>query len=242
MEYSVKDVKKFMRNVGFAVAGKSPSWFYYAFNRNNDDKLTNYELEWIERNIPRDSEVLNTGCGTGIIALHLASLGYRKVVGTDLLPEAIKVAQWIKSNYSFDNVEFLVDDRLAPKVTGRYELITAMHWVFSAWMGNYGNTVDIGEAGASERTQLLKSFLGNYTPHLKPGGILILELTDAVADYRLIADHPAGNASLGVYPIRHTPEQVASCAAANNLVIIEKQLCLTYGHQPRTAYFLKSMS
>jgi SAM-dependent methyltransferase len=239
MNYSVPAVKKFMRSVGLAVAGKSPSWFYYAFNRNDDDSLTNYELEYIETNFPRDSVILNTGCGTGIIVFHLASSGFTKVTGTDLLPEAIEIANWIKTNYSFDNTDFQVDDGLAPKVLGQFDLITAMHWVFSAWMGNYGNIVDIGDASAEERVRLLMTFLRNYTPHLKPGGILILELTDAVADYRLITDHPAGSGSVGVYPIRHTPEQVALCAAANNLVILEKQLCLRYGHQPRTAYFLQ---
>ena len=239
MDYSVRAARKYMRRVGLAVAGTSPSWFYYAFNRGDSDPLTKYELKYLDENISRDSTILNTGCGTGIIAFHLASLGFRKVIGTDLLPEAIQIADWISTNYSFDNTEFIVDDGLDPKVDGTYDVITALHWLFSAWMGNYGNNIDIGTAGAEERVALLMAFLSQYTTRLNPGGIMILELTDAIADYRLTTDHPAGISSLGIYPIRHTPEQVAMCAAANNLVVIEKQLCLRYGHQPRTAYFLQ---
>ena len=83
------------------------------------------------------------------------------------------------------------------------------------------------------------SFLSQYTNRLTPGSFLTLEVTDAVADHRLTTDRPEGNTSLGIYPIRQTPEQVAICAAANNLKIIEKQLCIRYGHHPRTAYFLQ---
>lgn len=106
-------------------------------------------------------------------------------------------------------------------------------------VGNYGNAVNIGDAGGEERVRLLMSFLSQYTNRLTPGSFLTLEVTDAVADHRLTTDRPEGNTSLGIYPIRQTPEQVAICAAANNLKIIEKQLCIRYGHHPRTAYFLQ---
>jgi SAM-dependent methyltransferase len=225
--------------VGLAVTDKKPSWFYYAFDRGDADPLTNYSMKYIDEKISRDKTILNTGCGTGIITFHLASLGFKQVTGTDLLNEAIQIANWIKAKYSFHNVEFVMDDGLDPKVTGKYDVITALHWVFSAWMGNYGNKIDINSAGEIERIRLLMLFLSNYASRLNPRGSLIIELTDAIADYRLTADHPEGISSLGIYPIRQTPEQVVMCAAANNLTVIDKQLCLRYGHQPRTVYFLQ---
>lgn len=90
--YSIKTTRKYLRLVELVVACSKPSWFYSAFEREDQDPLTNYEMEYIAKNSSRDSKILNAGCGTGIVTFHLASLGFRKVVGTDLLPEAIQVA------------------------------------------------------------------------------------------------------------------------------------------------------
>ncbi|HVX42944.1 MAG TPA: methyltransferase domain-containing protein [Mycobacteriales bacterium] len=42
--------------------------------------------------VPHGADVLEYGCGTGIVACHLAELGYR-VTAVDLVPRAIKLAR-----------------------------------------------------------------------------------------------------------------------------------------------------
>jgi cyclopropane fatty-acyl-phospholipid synthase-like methyltransferase len=183
---------------------------------------------------------LITGCGTGITAFYLADQGFSNITGTDLLPECISIAQEVNRMGEY-GAEFLVDDGLAPKISGTYDLITALHWVFSAWMGNYGNDpADAKRAWTDEyREAALTSFLSAYGPHLRPHGVLMIELTDAVTDYRLAEDHFLGAASASIYPVRHSPEQVEQCAASQGFELVDKQLCVSFGHHPRTLYTLR---
>lgn len=84
--------------------------------------------------------------------------------------------------------------------------------------------------------------LVKYAELLKPGGIIIIELTDAVADYRIGSDNYLGEALKNVFPVRQTPAQVGKCAAIAGLAVAEKVMS-TYGLQPRTSYVLvKSIS
>lgn len=229
-----------MRN-GLAVQDGAPWWFYSALDRGDADPLTNYALRYVVENVPKSAQVLITGCGTGITAFYLADAGFEHVHGIDLLPECISVADQVQQLGGYTGTRFWVDDALRPTLHQSYDLITALHWVFSAWMGNYGNTpADAEKAFTPDlREALLTELLGQYAPHLRPGGRLLIELTDAVTDYRLPEDHPLGEFSRTIYPVRHTPEQVGRCAAVNGLVVEDQQLCVNYGHHPRTSYVLR---
>lgn len=89
------------------------------------------------------------------------------------------------------------------------------------------------------RENLLTTFLGKYSKLLKQKGYLIIELTDACTDYRIPTDHYLGEFSRKIYPIRHSPEQVAKCSSLNGLKVISQNLCVSYGHHPRTQYILQ---
>lgn len=226
-----------------AFRGNDVSWFYSAFDRGENDPLTNRALLWIEQNIPKDKKILMTGCGTGLMIFHLAEKGFFRIQGRDFLQECISIAEKIKRRWRYDNIDFLVDDGLKPKFQSdeKFFCITAMHWVFSAWMGNYGNNPIQDPTAEEVRRELLNKFLDQYLPALAPGGFMILELTDAVADYRDPFDHPVGLELKKIYPVRHTPEMVKESAGERGLVIAEKWCCVSYGHQPRTAYYLKRL-
>ena len=240
---SSRRAKELVLEEKLAVTGDAPSWFYTAFERGDQDPLTNYTLDFIARALPRDARVLVTGCGTGIMAFHLADCGFREIVGFDLLPEAIAVANRLKDEWHYTQTTFRVDNGFAPTLDGMFDVITAMHWVFSAWAGNYGNNaLPLEEAKEpAVRERLLSDLLAAYAPHLNPSGVFIVELTDAVTDYRLPTDHRLGDVSTTFYPVRHTPEQVERCARAHGLTVADRKLCVSYGHHPRTSYFLKKM-
>jgi SAM-dependent methyltransferase len=238
--YSERDAKKIVINSNLAIVdGNQLSWFYTAFDRGGADPLTNFALGYIQTHVPKESRILLTGCGTGIMVFLLADMGFQRVEGRDYLERCIHVAKEIKEKYGYNGVQLSVEDGFAPKLEGQYDVITALHWVFSAWMGNYGNTPNRDPYAPAVREQLLTDLLTPYAPHVSIGGVIIIELTDAVADYRDPFDHPSGEQSRSIYPVRHTPEQVARCAEALGFEIAEKRLCVSYGHQPRTSYILR---
>jgi SAM-dependent methyltransferase len=237
--YSARRAKDIVLGERLAVVDGAPSWFYTAFeDRSTHDPLTNSALQYVQSKSGSGARVLVTGCGVGIMVFHLADFDFREVVGVDLMVECIEVANKIKDEYRYTNVSFSADNCFQPNLVGTFDVITFMHWLYSAWGGNYGNA-GISEAWDPQvREKLLNDLLAYYLPHVNPHGVMVVELVDAVADYRLASDHPMGQASLGIYPVRHTPEQVRRCATANGLAIIDQKMSVV-GHQPRTTYFLK---
>lgn len=240
---SVSAIKKLIRDKGFAVSDGQASWFYTAYERGDLDPLTNFAMTFLQTNIDKNAPVLITGCGTGIMAFHLADAGYKNITGFDYLHECVDVAQKISSMGNY-NIKYYQDDGFNPKDIGKkYDAITALHWVFSAWMGNYGNKQLPSEKTTSPefREELLTDFLQKYAILLNSNGILILELTDAVSDYRIPTDHYLGDYSKEIYPIRHSPEQVEKCATLAGLTVVSKNLSVLYGHHPRAQYILKKL-
>jgi SAM-dependent methyltransferase len=234
-------IKRLILKKGFAVSNGGISWFYDAYSRGNSDPLTNFAMDYVAKNTSKDAAILVTGCGTGITALYLADLRFTDVSGMDLLSDCIEVANAVKSMGHYNGVQFFTGDGFAPQLSRKYDVITALHWVFSAWMGNYGNNpVDLDKASSVEvRQALLRDFFSAYVPFMNPGAILLIELTDAVADYRIPSDHAWGERSRSIYPVRHTPEQVERVAAEVGLAVVDRQLCVSFGHHPRTLYVLK---
>jgi SAM-dependent methyltransferase len=234
-------VKRLILKHGFAVADGGLSWFYTAPDRGDADPLTNYSLRYITEKHSKDAQILVTGCGTGITVFYLADTGFQHVTGVDLLPECIEIANEVKALGGYTGTEFFVGDGFHPSLTGTYDVITALHWVFSAWMGNYGN--EPADTGRTKdpvfRERLLTDLLAQYVPHLRSDGEFLIELTDAVTDYRLPEDHVLGDVSSTIYPVRHAPEQVERCAAEVGLTVLDKKLCVSFGHHPSTLYILR---
>lgn len=235
----IRRIKNMIIAEGLGVSNGQPTWFYSAYARGDVDPLTNYAFEFIEQHVPRGAPILVTGCGTGITACHFADIGL-EVDAFDLLPECIKVADRIRAMGGYTNLRFWADDGFNPTLKGEYDAITALHWVFSAWMGNYGNTpTDANKArDPAFRERALTDLLANYVPHLTSGGWFLIELIDAVTDYRIPSDHRLGDYSQQIYPVRQTPEQVERCATEVGLTVVDKKLCVGYGHHPRTLYVL----
>ena len=227
--------------LGFTVNG--PSWFYTAFDRGFSDPLTNQALSWINSNIPKHGKVLMTGCGTGLMLFNLHDKGYTNLHGRDYMIECIHISVALKKKFNYDSVQFKVEDGFSPKfeTDEKYDLITAMHWVFSAWMGNYGNKKNDNPYLEEVRKKLLNNFFDQYIPHLSINGILIVELTDSVTDYRVPNDGPLGLEYEHTYPVRQSAELVEECLEGRGAEIVEKYLCLSYGHQPRMAYYIKKL-
>jgi SAM-dependent methyltransferase len=220
--------------------GNGVTWFYTAYDREDKDPLTNYLLKTIDKEYKHGGDVLVTGCGTGIMAFHIGDNTKIKVEAFDLLPKVINCANILKNKYFYNNVTFKTNDGFNPKELNTYDAITLVHWVFSAWSGNYGNVVSNDAFTKSVREEKLFSLLNVYTKHLNEGGKIFIEVTDAITDYRNAEDHHLGEISKTFYPIRHSKENMQYVCDKVGLKIVDMQLCVSYGHHPRTLYVLEN--
>ena len=50
-------------------------------------------LQWLDANVKSTDEVLDYGCGTGILAIAAKLVGAKRVMGTDIDPQAVEAAQ-----------------------------------------------------------------------------------------------------------------------------------------------------
>ena len=82
-------------------------------------------LEILENHITEKSNVLDIGCGSGILAIAGVLLGAENAIGVDIDAQSVKVAKEnAEINDVTDKVDFLVGD-LADKINGRYSVVCA---------------------------------------------------------------------------------------------------------------------
>ncbi len=126
---------------------------------NPDINVTN-SSSMILNNIPdiKQKEILDVGCGTGIIGIYCALNGAKKVLATDIDEKAIENTKENIITNKAQNIEVLKSN-LFEKVKGKFDYIFAnlpisdRHW-------NLGiSTIN-----------LLKNFLLEVRDHLKEGG------------------------------------------------------------------------
>ena len=215
-------------NLGFDDQG-TPSWWYSSldFRRNETDDLTKAALRYIQQHVAKDAEILGTGCGTGWMLFWLAQRGYTRIDGFDYLENVVQAAREIAELGGL-RVKLWQADGFEPQLNKNYDLVLVLHWLYSAWMGNYGN-----KARTEDREKLLNEFLAGYATRILSNGLLMLELIDAISDFR----EPPSE----IYRIRHSAEQVARCAAAVRLKIERQMFNSNYGHLPRMLYCLRKI-
>ena len=238
----VRTIRRIIRRRGLALTDEQQlSWWYtIAYERGDTDPLTNYALDFIRDQAPKDAFILVTGCGTGVMLFHLIDAGFTRVDGFDYLKERVVIANDI-AKLGHYHCRIWQADGFRPQLESTYGVVLAVHWVYSAWMGNYKNKAIPYEQAklASKRDELLTDFLSQYAPHINPGGLMIVELTDAVADYRISSVSIRRPIPLDhIYPVRFTPEQVIMCARRNGLEVEDYKFSIN-GPQPRTCYRLR---
>ena len=82
-------------------------------------------LDMLQNYVDCDTEMLDIGCGSGILAVASVLLGAKTAVGVDIDAQSVKTARENADiNGVTDKTEFTVGD-LAEKVTGKYSLVCA---------------------------------------------------------------------------------------------------------------------
>lgn len=78
-------------------------------------------LEWLERSVQPGQDLLDYGCGSGILAIAAAKLGAASVAGVDIDPQAVTAA---RANAERNEVSARFEDSAAP-LAGEYDLVVA---------------------------------------------------------------------------------------------------------------------
>lgn len=82
-------------------------------------------LEFLDKHIKGGENVLDIGCGSGILSIASVLLGAGSALGVDIDAQSVKTAKEnAEINGISDKVKFIVGD-LADKVTGKYDIICA---------------------------------------------------------------------------------------------------------------------
>lgn len=206
-----------------------PKWWFSTFmnKRNTRNPLTNAILRYLSTYISKDAKFLITGCGTGGQLFWLAQQGFSNLHGFDYLQNVVDAANEFAKIIKI-NANIWQDNAFNPtSKLEKYDVILALHWIFSAWAGNYGNK----PCDPKENLKLLNEFMSIYTKHLSTNGIFCIELIDSIADFKVPPSH--------IYPIRHSSEQVSQCASELGLSIEKKMFCGKSGWQPTMIYIMR---
>ncbi|ASJ10384.1 protoporphyrinogen oxidase [Thermococcus sp. P6] len=110
---------------------------------------------------------LDMGTGTGLIALLMAR-GFRFVLGVDVNPLAVKLAEENARLNGIKNVEFVLSD-LFERVSGRFDVVT-----FNApyLPGRVEEPIDLALIGGETGREVLDRFIREVPGYLKPGGVV----------------------------------------------------------------------
>lgn len=82
-------------------------------------------METLEKYVNENTELLDVGTGSGILAIAALLLGAKRAVGVDIDAQSVKTAgENAQINGVADRVEFKVGD-LADKVSGKYDIVCA---------------------------------------------------------------------------------------------------------------------
>lgn len=137
-----------------------------------DHETTRLVLQLLDERVRGGENVLDVGCGSGVLSIAAVLLGAASAVGTDIDPDAVAVAQRNADlNAATDDVRF--SNEPLSEISGLYDIVLA-----------------------NIETRVLVHMPGDLQARLAPGGVLILsgilrterqELLAAYASMRLRA-------------------------------------------------------
>jgi 2-polyprenyl-6-hydroxyphenyl methylase / 3-demethylubiquinone-9 3-methyltransferase len=163
-------------------------------------------LEWIQTLVPvKGLNVLDVGCGGGILSEAMARQGAAHVTGIDLAVKPLRVAQLHALEQGVTNITYreVATEALAQEAPGRFDVVTCMEmlehvpkpedvvqavstlvkpggWVFFSTLNRNPKSFLFAIVGAEHVLRLLPKGTHDYAKFIKPS-----ELAQAARDAKL---------------------------------------------------------
>jgi len=102
-----------------------PDLKYLGLKKKQDlDKIKNYIFNLISEKEIEGKEILEVGCGTGVLSLKLA-IGKGKVTGTDISETSLKYARNLFKKFKVKGT-FLIDDIMDTKLNKKFDIVISL--------------------------------------------------------------------------------------------------------------------
>ena len=69
----------------------------------------NRMIRWLEKNVPTSSNIIDVGCGNGVMSIELYEVGFKNILGVDYSSHAIELAQKIANENENQELKFKVN-------------------------------------------------------------------------------------------------------------------------------------
>ena len=158
----LKHLDFYMELLDLQMSGKINFSFYQSFRelgipglRSTEERFSLYHISEL---LGKEDVVLDIGCNSGFLALQTAPF-VQRVVGYDIDPHLIRIANRVKDFLGTENVDFICEDFFARKHGEAYDAVFA--FAIHTW---------VVRSGISQET-----FVDIIYSLLKPGGYLFFE-------------------------------------------------------------------
>lgn len=140
--------------------------------------------EWLLKNLrlPASPEILDMGCGTGVLGLTLAAdIPGSRVTLADVSPEALSLARENATALEIPNVEFVESDLFSALGDRRFDLIVAnLPYVPESDRPTLARELahdpELALFGGPDGLDVIRRFVPEAARRLHPGGWLALEI------------------------------------------------------------------
>lgn len=119
-------------------------------------------VRWIDRSplISKSSNIIDIGCGNGLLLVELARRGFLNLTGVDYSEKAIILAREVTEKFNLSGINYIVCDILQPTFQNSFDV-----------------AVDKGTYDAislNENTENRKKYVSNVCNILRANGLLIM--------------------------------------------------------------------
>lgn len=139
------------------------AWHTYALEQWSSRWHVWRAIRWVVTSVPRQSRVLETGCGCGWNLFWLAANGFVELEGIDVSVPAVTAGSEIAS-ISRLPVTLRYDDAITPRTVadGSFDVVLALNWTYHVKEFN------------------LQGFLRCYRTIITTGGYLVIDMIDSL--------------------------------------------------------------